>query len=1460
MKRKITRFTVTAIMILIISGIIGLTNAGSYYLQLAENEIIKNIKEKFALYNEEFPEDRVYLQFDKPFYQPGETIFFGAYIRNGVDLKPSLKSDILHVEFIGPKGNIEKEIKIIAKNGKAVGDFTLDENAPGGMYKVKAYTNWQKNETDTIFFEKELQVQNIVLPNLKMKLDFEKKAFGMGDEVIAKLELNTNENKPLANQNFKYVVNLDGSKFIEKPFSTDEEGLAFIKFNLPKSLKTSDGLLNVMIDYQGNTESVSRSIPIVLNKIKLALYPEGGDLVNGIECNVAFRAINEFDKPADVEGLVYDKNDQVVGTFSSFHQGMGSFKLKPEPGQNYYVQVTKPKGIEDKFELPEALARGYVISTENTKFNELTLHVKTTENEELSVVAQVRGQIYYANAIKAVKGDNLFVIPTDEFPAGVTQITLFDSKGIPRSERLAFVNKTSQLNISIQTDKEKYLPREKVKLTINVKDDRGMPIPANLSLSVVNDQLLSFADDKSGNILSKLLLEQDIKEKVEEPAFYFSDDPKSDKALDYLLMTAGWRRYTWEQVLNEELPPLAFNGEKAVITGTLLDAYTSKPITDATVKISGKWMLVHTNSKGFFTLKNVDLSEPAVLYASANGYTNLSQNIADYTQNQVYYMYSQNYYGYNNQIDDWGNGGGNKKFANVPQAPNLAGGNNIDVERNEVDKIKTKTPVYKKLEKPDVVNNIVVPKENKPEVKDQPNIVNLDAKVKDNRLMDFDMEKEPLVNNQVTYYRAKKFAAPLYNKQEKVEVRTDFRNTIFWDGSVDIDKTGKKVIEFYNSDDISSFRINVEGISTFGLVGRMEKNFFTQLPFAMSTKIPVEVVTEDIVSIPLTLKNNTLNTVTGTLTIKSPAGLKTITPITLDHSIAAGKTKTIYLDYKVLNTPGVGEFEISFNSEGLSDAFVQKIKICSKGFPVTASFAGKDGQRDYFANIANPVDGSITASLTAYPTVVSDLLKGIESILREPYGCFEQTSMSSYPNVMVMDYLKTTESKDDKLIEKCKSLLDNGYKKLLTFEAKDKGYEWFGGSPAHEALTAYGLMQFNDMKEVYKVDQTMIDRTAKWLMDKKDGNGGFVRNPRALDQFGGANEDITAAYIVYALAEAGYNDIKKEYEKSYKDVLNSKDPYVLGLIGNASFKLKELKNGEKIMELIYASQKEDGSWTGNIHSITRSTGLSLTIETTSLALMAIMKSPNQKFEALTKGVEYLVKSRSGYGAFGSTQGTILALKALTEYAKQSKSVKEDGILEFYVDGKKVAEKPYKAGDKDAITIDSLQKYIGAGKHDFKIKFAGTKNPLPYSFALGWNTFMPNSSKECLVDLKTTLAAKTANVGETVRLSIVLKNKTDEGQPSTIAIIGIPAGMTAQPWQLKEILEKKIVDYYEVVGSNIVLYYRQMAPSEVKEINLDLKAEIPGEYQAPASSAYLYYTNEFKCWTAMDKITIKKGTF
>jgi len=1454
----------------------------SNYYQLAmDNEFIRSIKTKLSAYQQKLPEDRLYVQFDKPFYEPGDNIWFATFVRDGQTMKASNKSDIVHVEFLNPKGTIEKSINIIAKNGVAAGDFVLDAEALGGMYKVRAYTNWMKNEGNDNVFEKEVQVQDVVLPNLKMKLDFEKKAFGAGDEVIAKLELNTNENKPLSNYKIKFVANLNGQQIVAKADETDENGMRYIKFDLPKELKTNDGLLNVMIDYNGLTESISRSIPILLNKIKFTAFPEGGDLVTGLESNVAFRALNEFDKAADIEGIVTNEKGTEVASLTSFHMGMGSFKFTPQPNEKYSVKITKPEGISETFALPTPMERGYVMNVDNSKSGELTVNVNTSETETLSLIAQVRGKIYYSTEIVTKKGSNKIVFPTSNFPIGVSQITLFDSKDVPRAERLAFVNKDKQLTIAVETDKEKYLPREKVKMTVTVKDERGIPMPANLSMSVVNDQLISFADDKSGNILSQLLLQQDIKEKVEEPAFYFNEkEPKADKALDYLLLTAGWRRFTWEKLMNDNIPAVAYLGERAIISGTVIDASTGKVLTNAKIKINNG-SEYETDENGKFIFNKVDLSSPVTLTYSASGYSPQSQYIQNYNQGIVAYLYNNNYYNQmykavptstSSRVDM------DEMVAMPAEAPMGGSGESVkfrgvrNLEQVEMNAPKVKEKNNKKSKSVESFAAQVGPKDdaNKPMAENKRDknqladimVASKSIDVRSARFAALDSEQEDQQKQNIqTYYRARQFAAPVYDKNETVETRTDFRNTIYWNPNVEIDKSGTKTIEFYASDDITSFRTTVEGIASDGTVGRTEKNFFTQLPFAMITKIPVEVATEDIVSIPLTLKNNTDKPLGGALTITSPDGLKAIIDVPTAQIIMPGKAKTIYLDYKVLDKIGYGEFTISFRACGLGDAFTQKIKIAPKGFPVTASFSGQDMEKNFSFETNKVVNGSFKMSFTAYPNVVNDLMKGVEGILSEPYGCFEQTSCTAYPNAMVLDYLKSTDSKDSKTIARATDLLDRGYKRLTTFEAKDKGYEWFGASPAHEGLTAYGIMEFVDMKKAgADVDQKMLSRTAEWLMSHKDGKGGFQREGHAYHDFGRISNDILNAYTVYALAEADYTDIKKEYETSYKKAMETKDPYMLAMMANASYKLNETAKGNEAMDALITKQAKDGSWTGTTHSITYSQGQSLTIETTSLSILAILKTSGKNVNAMQNAVKYLVGARSGSGVFSSTQGTILALKALTEYAKSSKKANEDGTVEVYVDGKKVAEKSYKAGDKGAIVIEGMEEFVkGEGKHDVKVKYVGVKTPLPYSVSATWNTTLPVSDAVCAIDLKTKLATKTANVGETVRMTATITNKKNEEVPSTMAIIGIPAGFTVQPWQLKELQEKKVFDYYEIVGNNIAVYYRGMDAKSVKTINLDLKAEMPGEYDAPASSAYLYYTNEFKTWSGMDKVTIKKAT-
>lgn len=1448
-----------------------------YLKAAADNDLIRAIKQKLDKYNDHFPEDRVYLQLDKPMYEPGDNIWFAAYLRNAATLKPSDKSDILVVELLNPKGTVEKKITIVAKNGKAAGDFALGDEALGGMYRIRAYTSWMKNSSEDDYFVKEIQVQDVVLPNLKMKLGFEKKAFGAGDVVMAKLELNTNENRPLTGQKIKFTVNLNGQKFMDEATETDEEGMRYIKFTLPQKLESNDGLLNVMIDYNGSTESISRSIPIVLNTVKLGLYPEGGDLVCGLANNVGFSAKNEFDKPADIEGIVVNGKGSKVASFSSFHQGMGAFNFTPQTGEAYKIKITKPAGIAQTFDLPDALDRGYVMTVNAAREGELGVNIATTETGELSLIAQVRGKIYYSAVVNPSKGESKFVFSTKELPIGVCQLTLFDSKGIARAERLAFVNSDRQMNISVKAEKEKYLPREKVKMTITVKDERGLPMPANLSMAVVNDQALAFADDKSGNILSQLLLQQDVKGKIEEPAFYFNKkEAKSAKALDYLLMTAGWRRFTWEQVMNGDMPAIKFPGQKAIVNVSVLDQQTNKPVACAKIKTPDGHEFI-TDEQGKYTIKGLDLSQPQTLLLSADEYVAGSQTINDYSQNLLIYLYSKKYY---EQISYQYNNYASRSEDNVQMKLNApmalqhvqvvkAANKNFKTNAAKKNVAAAKPAKSKEIEKlqeeardvnvgtkdQEGKNNLVLP----PVMQGALAAI---QEVDDVRDFAFARKNKVFVPAPaaVAYYRARQFAAPDYSQQETVETRTDFRDAIYWDPDLEIGFSGKKTIEFYTSDNITSFRATVEGIGSDGAVGRAESTFFTQLPFAMSVKIPVEVATEDLISIPLTLKNNTAGPLGGALTITAPEGLQQISATASVQTIMPGAAKTIYLDYKVLDRTGYGNFNIAFKSCGLGDAFTQRIKIAPKGFPSHVSFSSQDKEKEYTFEVDHLVKGSLKASFTAFPNIVADLVKGVEGILQEPYGCFEQTSCTAYPNAMVLDYLRNTGSKDTKTLARATDLLDRGYTRLTTFETSGKGYEWFGANPAHEGLTAYGVMEFTDMKRAGQaIDEKMMDRTSQWLLGQRDGKGGFKREQRALHDFGRISNDVLNGYIVYALADAGYTGIKKEFETAHAKALASSDPYLLAMSANAAYALKENKMGDEALKILSGKQQKDGSFNGLSHSITYSEGQSLIIETTALSVLAILKSPDKNPVALNHAVHYLVGARSGSGVFSSSQGTILALKALTEFAKFSKRIAEDGTVVIYVDDKKVAEKKYKAGENGEIVVDQLEQYIkGEGRHTLKVKYQDVKTPLPYSVAVNWSTTLPVSDKECTIDIQTKLALKTVRVGETVRLATKVTNKKNANVPSVIAIIGIPAGFTAQPWQLKEMQEKGVFDYYEIKGNNIAVYYRGMGAASVKDINLDLKAEMPGEYDAPASTAYLYYTNEFKTWAAADKIIIRKN--
>jgi uncharacterized protein YfaS (alpha-2-macroglobulin family) len=704
--------------------------------------------------------------------------------------------------------------------------------------------------------------------------------------------------------------------------------------------------------------------------------------------------------------------------------------------------------------------------------------------------------------------------------------------------------------------------------------------------------------------------------------------------------------------------------------------------------------------------------------------------------------------------------------------------------------------------------------------------------------------------------RVRVFPAPSY-QPGYTGPRTDFRETIYWKPNLKTDKHGKGEVSFHVSDAITSFRIFAEGVGG-GQAGRSEAVFKSSLPFSMYVKLPLEVSAGDRLNLPLTLTNETAKTLSVAVTAsfgklltgRRSARLRTI-------RLAPNQRRSLYYPVRVTGKRGLSKVQFLARAGNLKDEFTRQVNVVPLGFPQEISVSGEVGRKAlHRLDLGQVVPGSITASVRLYPSPVASMTSGMEGMLRQPSGCFEQASSTNYPNVMVMSYLREHDINDAALLQKSARLLDAGYRKLTGYESPKRGYEWFGGNPGHEALTAYGLLEFVDMKRVYgSVSQPMIRRTAKWLLSRRDDQGGFKRNSRALDTFGRASKAVTDAYITWSLSEAGQTGIARELRRQANLSKDTRDGYLLALAANTLLNTAKHKGaGRSVARRLAALQSSDGAWTNASHSITRSGGLSLKIETTALAAIALIKAGGHGGK-VRQAMRWLNKNRGGYGRWGSTQATILGLRAMLAYAKASRQTKHPGAITLKIRGRSVGQLSYEAGHRKPLVFASLGKRFAQGRNRLEILKRG-KGSLPYSVALSYRSTVPASSARSVVALTTKLARTSVKMGETVKLTVTVTNKTNKGQPMTLARVGFPGGLTFQTWQLAELRKKGLIAFYETRAREVILYFRQLKPSQTRTIPITLVATVPGAYTAPASSAYLYYTDEHKTWTSPVKVTVK----
>jgi TonB-dependent SusC/RagA subfamily outer membrane receptor len=290
------------------------------------------------------------------------------------------------------------------------------------------------------------------------------------------------------------------------------------------------------------------------NAIDVQFFAEGGSLVAGVSNRVAYKAINALGYGVDIEGFVLSSAGDTVVAFTSMHLGMGNFSFMPDAAKSYSAKVRKKNGIWKTMALPKVNPEGFTIQIDNVSNRNnvrviISVNKNLKEGAQATLIATGKGEVKFAAAIPLTRKTILVNIPRNQLGEGFTQITLFDDKQQPTCERLVWGNKPKPLNISIKTDKPTYKLREKVKVAVGVSDQSGKPVEGSFSVAAI-DQKQGVQDVYDQNIVSYMDLTSDLKGYIERPSYYFdSTQTEAPFKLDLLLMTQGWRRFVWKDVL-----------------------------------------------------------------------------------------------------------------------------------------------------------------------------------------------------------------------------------------------------------------------------------------------------------------------------------------------------------------------------------------------------------------------------------------------------------------------------------------------------------------------------------------------------------------------------------------------------------------------------------------------------------------------------------------------------------------------------------------------------------------------------------------------------------------------------------------------------------------------------------------------------------------------------------------------
>ncbi len=332
-----------------------------------------------------------------------------------------------------------------------------------------------------------------------------------------------------------------------------------------------------------NTQKVSNTFTeAVTLKNDIQFFPEGGNLVAGLQSKVAFKAVTQSGKGIDFKGAIVNNIDTLL-KFSPTHTGMGNFYFTPLPNHTYKAIIQFTNGASVTKELPQVYATGYVMSVKDSGYNKVSVTIESniSNKDNMYLFVHTGGSVKVAVTGSLQNGKTEFIFDKAKLGSGVSHITIFNSNKQPVCERLYFKKPDQNLQLQLSTNKGDYGVRSKVDINIETSNQGTKNDSSSLSMTVYRLDSLQSADEMT--IDAYLLLGSELKGFIEDPQYYFSNnEPQTAAALDNLMLINGWRRFKWDDILQNTKPAFSFvpeyNGH--IITGKVINTQTGSTQKD----------------------------------------------------------------------------------------------------------------------------------------------------------------------------------------------------------------------------------------------------------------------------------------------------------------------------------------------------------------------------------------------------------------------------------------------------------------------------------------------------------------------------------------------------------------------------------------------------------------------------------------------------------------------------------------------------------------------------------------------------------------------------------------------------------------------------------------------------------------------------------------------------------------